>query len=161
MTLPLVSAAAAVLFAMAAASPSDPAAPAAPEPSPDLSPAEVVRIQVEALKRNDDPTPGAGIATAFRFASPGNRAATGPLPRFDRMVRAGYADLLGFARAEYGELTVTGDRAVAAVTLVQRDGRRVTYGFALSRQTAGAYAGCWMTDAVVERPEPAGGLRRI
>ena len=161
MTLPLVSAAAAVLFAMTAASPSDPAAPAAPEPSPDLSPAEVVRIQVEALKRNDDPTPGAGIATAFRFASPGNRAATGPLPRFDRMVRAGYADLLGFARAEYGDLTVTGDRAVAAVTLVLRDGRRVTYGFALSRQTAGAYAGCWMTDAVVERPEPPGGLRRI
>lgn len=161
MTLPLVSAAAAVLFAMAAASPSDPTAPAAPEPSPDLSPAEVVRIQVEALKRNDDPTPGAGIATAFRFASPGNRAATGPLPRFDRMVRAGYADLLGFARAEYGDLTVTGDRAVAAVTLVQRDGRRVTYGFALSRQTAGDCLGCWMTDAVVERPEPAGGLRRI
>ncbi len=132
-----------------------------PAPSPNLTPAEVVRIQVEALKRTDEPTPGAGIATAFRFASPGNRAATGPLPRFDRMVRQGYADLLGFARAEYGDLTVTGDRAVAAVTLVQRDGRRVTYGFALSRQTGGTCDGCWMTDAVVERPEPRPGVTRI
>ncbi|HEX9950474.1 MAG TPA: DUF4864 domain-containing protein [Rubricoccaceae bacterium] len=160
MTLPLASAAAAVLFAMAAAAPFPPGAPA-PEPSPDLSPAEVVRIQVEALKRNDEPTPGAGIATAFRFASPGNRLATGPLPRFDRMVREGYPDLLGFARAEHGEPRITGDRAVVPVTLVQRDGRRVTFGFALSRQTNGAYAGCWMTDAVVERPEPTTGLRRI
>ncbi|HEX8298364.1 MAG TPA: DUF4864 domain-containing protein [Rubricoccaceae bacterium] len=161
MTLPLPAAAAAVLCAMAAAAPVSPRTTGAPEPSPDLSPAEVVRIQVDALRRNDDPTPGAGIATAFRFASPSNRRVTGPLPRFDRMIREGYADLLGFARAEYGEPRIAGDRAVVPVTLVQRDGRRVTFGFALSRQTDGRCTGCWLTDAVVERPEPTGGLRRI
>ena len=62
---------------------------------------------------------------------------------------------------EYGDLAVTGDRAVAAVTLVQRDGRRVTYGFALSRQSGGTCDGCWLTDAVVERPEPRPDVIRI
>ena len=50
-----------------------------PDPSPEWTPAEVIRMQVEALQNNDTPSPDTGIATAFRFASPGNRAATGPL----------------------------------------------------------------------------------
>lgn len=147
---------AAVLLAPASVAQAD-----AAQPAPELTPGAVVRIQVEAMKRNDQPRRDAGIAVAFRFASPGNRQATGPLPRFTAMIRSGYADLLGFQRAEYGEPQIRGDRAVQAVTLVQRDGRRVTYGFALSRQAGGPCDGCWMTDAVVERPEPPGGLRRI
>ena len=132
-----------------------------PEPSPELTPEEVVRIQVEALQANDSPTPDAGIAAAFRFASPGNRAATGPLPRFTQMVKLGYADMLGFAEAEYGAVQVVSDRAQQAVTLVQRDGRRTTYVFALSRQSGGSYDGCWMTDGVGTRPAATNGMRRI
>lgn len=131
-----------------------------PEPSPDLTPEEVIRIQVEALQANDSPTPDAGIAAAFRFASPGNRAATGPLPRFTQMVKGGYADMLGFASAEYGPIQVAGDQAQQAVTLVQRDGRRTVYMFALGRQRGGRYDGCWMTDGVGERAPATNGLRR-
>lgn len=133
-----------------------------PEPSPELSPEEVVRLQVEALGRADDPTPGAGIATAFRFASPGNRAATGPLDRYEQMVRTGYADLLDFSRAEYGPVRVDGDEAIRLVTLVHRDGRRTTFLFGLERQVGGTYDGCWMTNVVVPHPEVGGdGLRMI
>ena len=151
-----VACAAAVLFA--AAPDAQPAG--GPGPSPELSPEAVVRIQAEALQRNDEPAPDAGIATAFRFASPSNRRATGPLPRFARMIRGGYPAMLGFERAEYEPARVVGDRAVQTVTLVQSDGRRVTYAFALSRQSGGAYAGCWMTDGVSEQPPPTNGLRR-
>ena len=127
-----------------------------PEPSPGLAPSEVVRIQLEALQTNDDPYDDAGIATVFRFASPGNRAATGPLERFTAMVHGpAYRDMLGFRRALYGAMRVEGDRAVQSVTLVHEDGRRVSYVFGLSRQTGGACDGCWMTDAVVREPEPA------
>lgn len=125
-----------------------------PEPSPHLTPAEVVRIQVEALGANDTPTENAGIAAAFRFASPGNRAATGPLAHFTAMVRNGYPDLLTFVHAEYGELRTRGDEAAQRVTLVQPDGSRSAYVFGLSRQTGGVCDGCWMTDAVVP-VEPA------
>ncbi len=131
-----------------------------PGPSPELSPEDVVRIQVEALQRNDEPTPDAGIEAAFRFASPSNRQATGPLARFSQMIRGGYGDMLGFVRAEYAPIRVDGRRAVQAVTLVQSDGRRVTYAFGLSRQVGGAYDGCWMTDGVAEQPAATNGLRR-
>ncbi|MSV29914.1 MAG: hypothetical protein EXQ52_14390 [Bryobacterales bacterium] len=57
------------------------------DPGPALTPAEVVRTQITALRNNDKPRKDAGIATAFRFASPGNRAATGPLDRFILMVK--------------------------------------------------------------------------
>ena len=151
-----VACAAAVLFASAPG-----AQPAGgPEPTPELSPEAVVRIQAEALRRNDEPAPDAGIATAFRFASPSNRRATGPLARFARMIRGGYSDMIGFERAEYEPVRVVGDRAAQAVTLVQRDGRRVTYTFSLARQRGGAYDGCWMTDGVSEQPPPTNGLRR-
>ena len=131
-----------------------------PVPSPDLTPAEVVRIQVEALQANDEPHPDAGIEAAFRFASPGNRRATGPLPRFTRMIREGYGDMLGFAAAEYDLIRVEGDRAAQRVTLVQPDGRRVAYVFGLSRQRGGDCDGCWMTDAVVPTDAPPSRTQR-
>ena len=133
-----------------------------PEPSPDLSPADVVRIQVEALQANDDPHPDAGIEAAFRFASPGNRAATGPLPRFARMVKGPvYGDMIDAARAEFGRVAVDGDRAAQRVTLFHDDGRRATYVFGLSVQEGGDCDGCWMTDSVVRRAPAVNGVRRI
>lgn len=137
-------------------------APDDPEPSPDLSAADVIRIQVEALQRNDDPYPDAGIEAAFRFASPENRRATGPVERFGQMVKGPvYGDMLGFARAEYGDLRIDGDEAAQRVTLVQSDGRRTTYVFGLSRQRGGDCDGCWMTDAVVRQEAPVNGQRRV
>lgn len=125
-----------------------------PEPSPALSPAEVVRLQVEALQHNDDPYPNAGIETAFVFASPSNRAATGPLPRFGAMVRGPvYGDMLDFESAEFGDIVVEGPLAAQRVTLLHADGRRVTYVFSLSRQEGGRYDGCWMTDGVARQPD--------
>ena len=133
-----------------------------PQPSADLRPAEVVRIQVEALQHNDDPTPDAGIATTFRFASPSNRAATGPLDRFARMVHGpAYGDMLDADRAEYIPIAIDGDRAAQRVTLLHGDGRRATYVFQLSRQAGGPCDGCWMTDGVAREAPQQSGTTRI
>ena len=162
MSTSLIAAAVLVLVAFAVAAVTAPEPSSDPDPSPEWTPAEVVRFQVEALQRNDDPYPDAGIATAFQFASPGNRAATGPLDRFAEMVHGpGYRDMLGFARAEFGPIQVEGDQAVQEVTLVQPDGRRATFLFGLSRQAGGDCDGCWMTDAVVRRETPTEGMTRI
>ena len=120
-------------------------------PDPGLSPGDVVRIQLEALGSND--AADAGIAVAFRFASPANRASTGPFPRFAAMIRNGpYALMLDFRSATYGPVEVVGGRARQRVTLAGPSGS-ATYRFYLSRQTRAPYEGCWMTDAVtVERP---------
>ena len=115
-------------------------------PQPGLSPGEVVRIQLEALRHNDEQD--RGIEVAFRFASPANRENTGPLPRFIRMIKQGpYALMLGFRGASYGTVEVREDRARQRVTLTGPRAR-VSYWFYLSRQSKAPCAGCWMTDAV-------------
>ena len=120
-------------------------------PDPALSPAQVIRIQLEALRHNDERD--RGIAVAFRFASPANRANTGPLSRFVAMIESGpYALMLSFRDATYGPVETVANQARQRVTLT---GTRasMTYWFYLSRQSEAPYEDCWMTDAVyIERP---------
>ena len=135
-----------LLAGAAGAGPAD--VPDTPQPDPALSPQEVVRIQLEALKAND--AADNGIAVAFRFASPDNRRQTGPLPRFARMIKDGpYALMLRYREASFAPVRIVEGRAAQRVTLVARGVAPVTYVFYLSRQEGeGPYRDCWMTDAV-------------
>jgi len=121
-----------------------------PTPTPDLGPDEVVRTQLDALEHNDDPEPDAGVKTAYNFASPANRRATGPFDRFRRMVHnRRYRPMVDFAEAVAGpvEHGPDGEVAVQRVTVTGTGGRTVTYVFRLSRGE-GRYEDCWLTDAV-------------
>ena len=85
-------------------------------PSPTLSPGQVVRIQLEALRNND--LDGQGIELCYRFASPANKASTGPLPRFARMLESGmYSVMLSYHQAAYETMELVGDAARQRVTL--------------------------------------------
>ena len=150
-------------FAPAAREHAAPAAPSAsPEhadpdlwrsatPAPTLEPQAVVGIVLDALAHND--TDDAGLAVVFAFASPVNRAVVGPLDRFSDLARDEvYRPLLGHVRAVRGALKVEGDRATQRVVVTSSAGDRVVYTFTLSRQTGGAYKGCWMTDGVTREP---------
>jgi len=124
--------------------------PAPLEPSPSLSPEDVVKIQLDALKHNNQPFTDAGIALAFKFASPGNQRATGPLPRFIKLVHSAmYADMLEHTNVDFSPIKARGDVAQQIVILTTKAGTRVGYVFELSRQRGGPYDGCWMTDGVV------------
>ncbi len=119
-------------------------------PAPDLTPQQVVRIQLDAMRRNDDPLPNSGIELAFRFASPANKVHTGPLSRFAQMVKGPlYASLLDYCAVELGPLYTGDDQAQQMVRVRDRHGRTVTYIFGLSRQESGPFSGCWMTDSVL------------
>jgi hypothetical protein len=110
----------------------------------------VVRIQLEALRRNNQPTPDAGIATAFRFASAANRQATGPLERFAQMLHNPlYLPMLGLAGADFGPTIVEGDEARVQVVLFGGDGRIAAYDFTLGLDPE---TGCWLTDGVMLAP---------
>jgi hypothetical protein len=123
-----------------------------PRPNAALSPAEVIRTVAAALQNNNSPIPNAGIFTAYQFASPANRAATGPYGRFFRIVKSyDSAPLFNKGLQEFGEVTVRGDKAEQDVRVPARDGTALTYRFTLSRQSAGACSGCWMVDGVVRR----------
>ena len=127
--------------------------PAAPVPKPEWSPGQVVEFQLVALQFNDRPTRDAGIATTFRFASPGNRELTGPLARFTQIVRApGYLPLIDHRIAGYGDMAVQGNLAIRRVTVVAADGQAIEYEFRLSKDPE---SGCWFTDGVIPIPKDA------
>jgi hypothetical protein len=122
-----------------------------PQPDPSLTPSQVVRVQLDALQHNDQPQPESGIETAWNFASPGNKQATGPLPRFIRMVHnPTYQPMVDHRSYRMGQLKLVNQRiAVVNAILSSADGAPVFYQFQLSRQEGGPYDGCWMTDAVI------------
>ena len=118
-------------------------------PGPEYGPADVVRIQVQALANNDTPYRNAGIEVAFRFASPANKRFTGPLWRFIRMLYGPtYRPFLHHQAAHSGHVDIQGSEATQTVILTAANGRRVGYVFRLSKQRGSPCKACWMTDGV-------------
>lgn len=122
----------------------------AAEPSKALSPPEVVRAQLRALAHNARLGQDRGIAVTWRFASPANRAMTGPLPRFRSMIHAGYGAMLDHRRASLGPLEITAVEAKQVVMLEAADGSPHAYLWVLGLQEEGPLRGCWLTEAVFE-----------
>ena len=118
-------------------------------PSPRLTPAEVVGIQVGALQRYNQPTPNAGIWTAYQFASPANRQATGPYGRFLQIIRADSNRALLHSREwRIEDVRQTGSQAEVVVVVNDHAGALSRWTFSLSKQEHAGCKGCWMTDGV-------------
>ncbi|HEX6963149.1 MAG TPA: DUF4864 domain-containing protein [Lacipirellula sp.] len=116
-------------------------------PGPALSPDEVVRLQLAGLgnPRSD----GIGVLQCFVLASPGNRAATGPLDRFGKMVRRGPFQCLANQRAcLVGRPHIVEHTARVIVTIVDQQAQIHAFTFVLARQASPPFADCWMTEAV-------------
>ena len=125
-------------------------------PSPDLGPAEVVLAQLAAFAREpyDGDGYGEGMAAAYAFASPGNQAATGPLPRFARMLRApAYRGLLGSRAVQLGPVEESADEARVEVLVLTAGDETQGFTWVLGRQSRPPHQGCWMTDAVLRHPD--------
>ncbi len=118
-------------------------------PDPALAPEEVVAIQLEALKHNDDPTPNTGIAQTFALAHPNNKRLTGPLPRFELMIRSpAYRPLLGHSAHQIER--VTGNEMIVRFRVVVEtpNGDAVKYLWEVSRVRDGPDEGAWLTTNV-------------
>ncbi|TAE25283.1 MAG: DUF4864 domain-containing protein [Candidatus Kapaibacterium sp.] len=119
-----------------------------PQPRPELAPDEVIRIQLDALRHNNTSN-DEGIATAFNFASPGNKVYTGPLSRFKQIVRNPiYGVMLNHKSALYEPVILAGTIAQQRVMVIGEESQTVIYTFTLSLQREARYRDCWMTDGV-------------
>jgi hypothetical protein len=130
------------------------------QPDPTLSPREVVAIQLDAFGSSEGDIDK--IAVAFRFASPSNRAVTGPEERFAAMVKSRpYRIMLSYDRVEYAPVVIAGEVALQRVALFS-EGEVAIFDFVLRRQSDDPYAGCWMTEGVTRfqprRNGPSPGL---
>ena len=117
-------------------------------PNPNLKADEIVMIQLEAMKQNDQTNKG--IEITFRFASPKNKIQTGPLSRFITLVKnPAYKHLLNHLGATFLDLQIDGNQAIQEVIINTAKGSLKGFRFYLSRQIDFKYKGCWMTDAVI------------
>jgi len=128
-------------------------------PNTQLQPEEVVEIVLDALANNDTPYVDAGIETTFNFASPSNKAQTGPLERFAVMVKGPvYGVLVGHKSHQLVETVVSNSRAYQMVRLLSAAGATVHFAFRLGLQTDGEFEGMWMTEAVWPLEAPVEGI---
>jgi len=118
-----------------------------PMPSPDLSPAEVIRLIIESLQQND--ATDLGIEVTFNFASPGNKSASGPLNNFKQQVKEPlFMPLLNFSSYKTSELVSDGRRAQQIIIFQDQNGLDAGFLFTLTKQSESPYYDCWMTDSV-------------
>jgi len=127
-------------------------------PNKALSPEQVVRIVIEALKTNDPAKDDNGIATVFDFASPGNKSSTGPLPRFTKMIKGGFGQMLNHTSSEFGPMEISDNTALQAVWLTTSAGQQLGYVFQVGKQVGGEYDQMWMTESVwpIGEKKPSG-----
>jgi len=115
-------------------------------PTATRSPKQVVEIQMEALSAYRHNR--SAIHQVFVHASPSNRAVTGPLQRFEKMLlRQPYNALVVSNHFMVGRAVEREKVASVLVTTVDAEGTMSVFRFLLSRQSD-VNSGCWMTDGV-------------
>ena len=63
-------------------------------PNNSILPAEVIKIQLDALMNNDSKFKDSGIEQTWNFAHPNNKKNTGPLPKFKMMIKGNSYQML-------------------------------------------------------------------
>lgn len=117
---------------------------------PTAPPERVVRLQLEALQRADDPEPNAGIARAWEHASPDNKRMIGSIENFINVVRSpDYAPMLNCRSFDVSQTATDGKRAELIAAVTDEADTTYFYLFRLSRQTDARHHDRWMTDGVV------------
>jgi hypothetical protein len=129
-------------------------------PAPDLAPAEVVALHLDAFGRADAadasadaaPTPGldeSAVETAFRFASPAVRRRLGSVGNLRSLLGSRlYRPLVSFERSATAPIEVVGGTARQEVTVMTPDRAEAVYEFRLARADAGPETGCWLIESV-------------
>jgi len=118
-------------------------------PDPALKASEVVSLQLEALKDNDQPRKDAGIKQTYALAHPANKRLTGPLPRFTQMLKGpNYRVMLNHRAHSISEVAQTDQRAIFGVTVIGASGKVYKFRWTVQKIEAGDYAGAWATVAV-------------
>ncbi len=120
------------------------------KPNTNLKPFEVLMIQLNSLKNNDNPYKDAGIEQTWEFAHPINKASTGPLERFKKMIYSdSYKILISHENTKITVLKESFDRFVFKVYVLSKDKKRYYYIWQMEKvKQEGKFKDCWMTVGV-------------
>ena len=120
------------------------------KPNSNLKPFDVLMIQLKSLKNNDSPYKDAGIEQTWEFAHPINKASTGPLERFKKMIYSdNYKILISHENSEITILKETKDVSIFKVVVLTKNKKKYYYIWQVEKVLLdGDFKNCWMTTSV-------------
>ena len=120
------------------------------KPNSNLKPFDVLMIQLNSLKNNNNPYKDAGIEQTWEFAHPSNKAATGPLERFKQMIYSdNYKILISHENNETIILKETSSKFIYKVYVLSKDKKKYYYIWQIEKvEREGKLKNCWMTTGV-------------
>jgi len=127
------------------------------KPSINIEPAQVIKIQLEGLKKNDIPNKDQGIKQTWEFAHPNNQRFTGPLDRFKEMIKGNsYNMLLNHISHKIEEIYSDQNKAMYEVTILDINKEYFKFRWQVEKfSDNGPLKNCWLT-TVVSQPIPLG-----
>ena len=127
------------------------------KPNLNIEPQQVIKIQLSALMKNDNPYKDRGIIQTWEFAHPDNQKMTGPLERFKNMIKTdSYSMLLNHSSHEISEVYMSNKVATFEVTVMDREKKYYKFKWQVEKYNGeGELKDCWLTSAV-SQPIPVG-----
>ena len=127
------------------------------KPSTEINPAQVVKIQLAGLMKNDSPYKDKGIEQTWEFAHPNNKKFTGPLNKFKEMIKGeSYKMLIDHENHEVKEIFLNNEIAVFEVVIMDSDKKYFKFKWQVEKYlNNGPLENCWLT-TVVSPPVPLG-----
>jgi hypothetical protein len=120
------------------------------KPNVNLKPFDVLMIQLNSLKNNNNPYKDAGIEQTWEFAHPINKVATGPLERFKQMIYSNsYKILISHENNKTIILKEAPNKFVYKVYILSKDKKKYYYIWQIEKvEREGRFKDCWMTTGV-------------
>ena len=127
------------------------------KPNLNIEPQQVIKIQLSALMKNDNPYKDKGIIQTWEFAHPDNQKMTGPLERFKNMIKTdSYSMLLNHSSHEISEVYMSNKVATFEVIVMDREKKYYKFKWQVEKYNGeGVLKDCWLTSAV-SQPIPVG-----
>ena len=127
------------------------------KPNNSIEPFQVIKIQLNSLKKNDKPYEDSGILQNWKFAHPNNQKNTGPLDRFIRMLKGdSYKMLLNHIEHKIIEVELSNFTASYEVTVLDENKSYYIFRWQVEKYTKhGILKDCWLT-TMVSTPIPLG-----
>ena len=127
------------------------------KPSSNIKPAEVVKIQLIGLQKNDLNFKDSGIEQTWNFAHPNNKKVTGPLNNFKRMIKGdSYQMMIDHLSHTITQLESSDIWAQFEVVILDKNKIYHKFNWQVEKYTMdGDLKDCWLT-TMVSNPIPLG-----
>tara|TARA_B100000579_G_scaffold78180_1_gene60622 strand:- start:559 stop:1053 length:495 start_codon:yes stop_codon:yes gene_type:complete len=120
------------------------------KPSSEISPYQVVKIQLKGLSNNNKPNTDEGIKQTWEFAHPSNKKNTGPLSKFTSMLKGkSYKVLIDHLDSEIIEIFKSSNQYGFEVTILSNDKNYYKFQWIVEKYyEEGPLKDCWLTISV-------------